>query len=394
MCKKTLFHTVVFVTAMSASAMAWAADATMIDFEGIKLSARTGLGYDDNAFRAPRSPYTNYALIAQPQVTPQKKSGFFVPYAAKAEAGKSLSRDAMLLGEASVNGRHYVTSGLSNADEYNIKMDGGPEFILGRNEKSKNSLYAGAIIEKHHQVYFDRANGTARTASNRYNYTSAGAEAKYRHKTGDVDYGVNGKYVYNNFETPVVGSEWSHTYAEVGADVDFPVVAKSRLNVAIAHWVEDYSKRHARDSGGVLSATNPLLVYTYNNLDLTLHNRLSADWRLYLDYNHTRRADGFVNYNDYKENRYGVRVLYEQGRFKTRLALHHWTRNYPNAFAFDNPIGGAKAYSGNNAKFKTEWERSRNSSFWGELVYTAQNTTDLRYDYTRSQIMAGMSWEY
>jgi hypothetical protein len=209
-----------------------------------------------------------------------------------------------------------------------------------------------------------------------------------------VDYGVRGKYVYNNFDTPPVGSELDHTYTEVGGDVDFPVVAKNRLKVGLTHWTEDYTKRHARDSGGVLSAANPLLVYTYNDADLTLHNRISSDWRLFLDYNHTWRTDGFVSYNDYRQNRYGVRVLYEQGRFKTRLALHHWARNYPNAFAFDKPIGGPKVYNGNNLKLKAEWEQAKYTSLWGELAYVAQNTSDLRYDYKRTQFMAGVSWEF
>jgi hypothetical protein len=104
-------------------------------------------------------------------------------------------------------------------------------------------------------------------------------------------------------------------------------------------------------------------------------------------------VDGYVNYNDYKAHRYGGRVLYEQGPLKGKLSLHHWQRDYPHAFAFDVAGQAGKVYSGNDLRFKAEYAHTKALSFWAEAIHTMQNSTDLRYDYARNQIMAGVSWE-
>ena len=65
-----------------------------------------------------------------------------------------------------------------------------------------------------------------------------------------------------------------------------------------------------------------------------------------------------------------------------------------NAYAFDVAAQGEKKYDGSNLKFKADWARSANSSLWTEAIFNIQNSTDLRYDYERKQVMAGMSWTY
>ena len=173
-----------------------------------------------------------------------------------------------------------------------------------------------------------------------------------------------------------------------------PLYPRNMLSLSYEHAVRDYSSRRARDALGAETASNPLLIYTYNAVGAKWQNRLSADWRLDLDYDHTRRTDNFVSYDDSRENRYGVRLSYEQGRLRTRMALHHWERDYPNGFAFDVAGQGAKAYSGNILKFRAELEQTKNTALWTELFYRAQKSTDLRYEYARMLVMAGMRWTY
>ena len=160
------------------------------------------------------------------------------------------------------------------------------------------------------------------------------------------------------------------------------------------HAVQDFSDRHAHDASGALSSANPLLIYIYNGIGASLRNRLSADWVLYFDYDRTRRTDDYVAYNDYTQNKYSARILYGNGDIKARLALERWSRDYPNAYAFDVATQGEKKYDGSNLKFKADWARSANSSLWTEAIFNIQNSTDLRYDYERKQVMAGMSWTY
>ncbi|MDH4234215.1 MAG: hypothetical protein OEV15_03660 [Gallionella sp.] len=409
--KKFPFHPTVFIVAMVLPAMASAASAPkagskagskavpIVEQTDITWSAATGLGYDSNAYQAPRAPYVDQALATPALVTPQEKSGFFVPYEMKVDAAKSRSQNNRLLGSAKADGSFYIGGGLSNANEYNVRLNGGYEHILGRKEKSENTLYAGALLGKHKQVYVDHDSGLGKTTtvsgrdiSDLYSYTSIGAEAEYKHRTGKIDYGFGGKYISYDYETVTGSPQQDHTYYKLGADASFAVAAQTRLSVSFDHSVRDYSYRHARDLQAAF--TNTLLVYSYDALGVSLRNRISDEWLLYLDLDNTQRADNNAGYGDYSENRYGARVIYEKDRLKTRLSLHHWGRDYPKAFAFDTPGQAAKTYSGNDLRFKAELEQARNTALWAELVYLSQKTTDLRYDYVRTQAMAGMSWAY
>lgn len=392
------------VIAMTMSAMASAATAPKTgDFT---WSAATGFGYDSNAFNAPRAPYYDYyagKLLAAPAplVTPQAKSGFFVPYEIKAELAKIRNQDSRLIGSAAADGSFFL-GGLSNANEYNVRLHGGIEYVMAREGKSEDTLYAGALFGKHRQVYVDHDSGASKSTtisgsdiSGRYNYMNYGVEAKYKHRTGGFAYGFIGQYILNDYEDPIVVSQQDHSYYRLGADASITVAPPTRLELSFDHSARDYSNRHALDAQGTYStANNPLLSYAYNSFGATLRNQLSPGWLLYLDFDRNTRADAYVGYADYKENRYGARLLYAQGALKTRLAFHHWGRDYPNAFAFDVAGQPAKTYSGNDLKLKAELEQTKNTALWAELVYKAQSTTDLRYDYVRKQIMAGMNWAY
>lgn len=394
--------TSVFIFAMSMPVVALAATAPKTE-QGINWSFVTGLGYDSNVYHAPSAAYIDYAAIPlglNPTVVPKKKSGTFIPYEIKVELAKNHDRDIRLLGSATSDGSFYL-GGLNNANDYNVRLNAGPEFVMSRAGKSEDTFFVGAVLGKHKQVYVDHDSGLDKTTtltgtdiSNRYSYMSTGLEAKYKHRTGSIDYGIHGQYILYDYENPAVGANEDHVYSRFGGDVSLPVVSQIKLDLSLDHSVRDYSGRHTHNALGVYSSANPLLLYTYNSYGATLRDRISPDWLLYLDYDLTLRTDAYVGYNNYKENRCGVRLLFEQGRFKSRLALRHWGRDYPNGFAFDLPAQGAKTYSGNDLTFKAELEQSKNTSLWAELVYKAQHSTDLRYDFVGSQIMAGISWAY
>jgi len=403
---KILMRPIVFVVALAAAVPTPAASELEVANKTLQYNwvATTGLGYDSNAYQAPRAPYIDYAALpagSNPTVVPQKKSGLFVPYEIKADAAYNLKQDTKLLGSASLDGNFYIGGGLSSANELNVNLQGGPEFVLNREGKAENTVYVGALIEKHKQVYVDHDSGLDKTSalsgadiSGRYNYIGLGAEAEYKHKIGKIDYGFNGKYVFFDYEDPVVVSQMDHNYLKLGADASIPLISHTKLNISFDHSVRDYSKRHSRNAQGSLLNANPLLQYSFNSAGATLRNRLSTDWQLYVDFDHVRRADNYVGYNDYRQNRLGARLLYGAENLKARLTLHHFKRDYPNGFAFDIAGQGAKKYSGNDLKLKAELEQTKNTSLWSELVYRARAATDLRYDYAQFQIMAGMSWAH
>jgi len=401
--KRETFQPAALVIAMALSATATAATApeqSPAKAIAFNWSAKTGLGYDSNAYRAPSSSYTDLAPAVPVPVNPTTKSGVFVPFEIKIDAETNSGKNNRLIGSAALDGSLYLGSGLGNASEYNIDFAGGIEHVLKREGKSEDTLYFGGLIGKHKQVYVDHDTGQSKTTaglidiSGRYSYFSVGAEAEYKHRIGKFDYGFNGKLMINDYEDPIVVSQEDHTYFTLGADASVPLASQTRMNFSFDHKIRDYSKRHSRDAQGRLANANPLLTYTYDKLGVTVRNRFSEQWLVYGDLDLTQRADNNVGYNDYSQNRIGGRVLFEQGNIKGRLALHHWSRDYPNGFAFDRPVGGSKTYSGNDLKITAELAQSKNTAYWAELVYDSQTATDLRYDYVRTLVMAGMSWAY
>ena len=385
--------------AEAAIATAPEADAT----RSIKLSASAGLGYDSNAYQVPGASYVDYAALppgSNPTVNPQKKSGFFIPYKVRVDVTKRRDQDNRRFFLVAVDERIYIGSGLNNANESNADLSGGAERVLRRDGDMEDTFYFGVLGGKHKQVYVEHDSGLEETTasgieiSGRYSYINLGAEAKYKHRIGDIDYGISGQYILNDYENPAVGPSLDHAYYTLGADASLPIATRTSLNLSFNHSVRDYSKLSSRDALGNSGIANPLLMYTYDAVGATLLNRISDVWLLYADFDHTQRADNNVGYGDSGENRYGVRVMYEQGLIKARLAMHHWARDYPNGFAFDVSGQGAKSYRGYNLKFRAEREQTQNTALWTELVYDGQSSADPRYEYARTQAMAGMSWVY
>lgn len=81
-------------------------------------------------------------------------------------------------------------------------LSGGSEYVLAGKEKSLRTLYVGALLEGHEKVYVDHESGSGKTTTmtgtgiaGRSSYKSIGVEAKYRHRIGDIDYGLNGLYI-------------------------------------------------------------------------------------------------------------------------------------------------------------------------------------------------------
>jgi hypothetical protein len=369
-----------------------------------RWSAMAGVGFDSNAYQAPRSTYVDYAALpigSNPIVVPQRKSGLFFPFEVMADVVQSHEKDTRLLGSASAKGSLYPWGSVSDADEYNVRLRGGYEYVLETRRKSENTFYVGALVGKHKQIYVDHDSGVEKITtlsgidiSSRYSYTNLGFEAEYKHRIGNINYGFTGKYLLYDYDDPVAVSQLDHNYYRLGAEASFPVARYTRLGLSYDRSVRDYANRHSRNAQGRILNANPLAFFTYNSVGARLRNRISSQWLLFVDMDHSQRADGYVSYDDYKENRLGARLLYEEGRIKARLSLHHWARDYPNGFAFDVAGLGAKTYSGNDLKFRAELEQSKSSALWAELIHDVQSATDLRYDYVRTQIMGGMSWVY
>lgn len=383
--------------ASGASAADYGKDAKKTDgrTSGLSVSVEAGLGYDSNVFLTPDNPYVDLAQPLTPTVTPDKQTGFFVPLGLDAEYLRGMGKGTRLLSDFSFDGRIYEPA-IDNANLYDGEFTVGPEFELTKD----SALYAGIILGYHREIYYDRDDGLNKVSgaadiSEKYTYSNAGVEISYRHDLGKLEYGVSGSFEKRDYEDPVVVSQYDHDYLKLGGSVDYALAASTKVSAGYRYSVRDYNDRKARDLNGNLLTANPQLEYTYHTIDLTLRQRVNKSLVAYVDYTRQERKDEFVGYNDYGQNRYKVRAIYTPTEeLRVRVAASYWDREYDRAFAFDDPAGGKKDYSGITFDAGAEYGYSKLVSFWADLNYDSQDTNDNRYEYDRTQLIAGAKFEF
>jgi len=374
------------------------ASATGAEFE---WSPALGIGYDNNPYLTPDDPYIDYAALGYPLVTPIRQSGMYADLGFDGRYSRALNEAAKLLVEYKLSGDYYFDSALSNADEYHHKFSLGREQILRTQGKRQDSVYVGGFVRNVRDVYFDRDSGIGKVTasgtdvSERYNYNSLGLEAEYRNRTSDLQYVLKGLYEHRNYEDTVVIRQYDHDYVKLSADIGYRISAPTKLLAGYTYQLRDYSDRLSRDSLGRMLPSNPTLKYSYHTFDGSVRQRLSDAWVAYLDATYQTRTDAYVGYNTYDETDFRVRALYTPSdAWSMKLVLATWRRHYPNAFAFDNPTQVAKKYDGTDATIKIEYHQTQNRTLWGDIDFTKQNSTDDRYTYDRTQVVAGVQFNF
>lgn len=361
---------------------------------GLSVAVEAGLGYDSNVFLTPDNQYVN--PVTGRTVTTDKQAGFFIPLGIDAKYLRPLGNSARLLSDFSFDG-HIYEPDVDNANLYDVKFSLGPEFSISKD----SSLYAGMILGYHKEIYYDRDDGqnevssvSATDISDRYTYSNAGVELSYRHELGKVGYEVFGSIEKRDYEDPIVVSQYDHDYLKFGGSVDYDLAASTKVSAGYRYSIRDYNDRQARDLNGNLVA-NQQLEYTYHTIDLVLKQRVNKSLVVYVDYSRQERKDEFLGYNDYSQNRYKVWGTYKAtDDLKVKMAVSYWDREYDRAFAFDDSLGGKKDYSGVTFDAGAEYGYSKSVAFWADLNYDSQDTTDKRYDYDRTQLSAGVKYEF
>jgi hypothetical protein len=81
-----------------------------------------------------------------------------------------------------------------------------------------------------------------------------------------------------------------------------------------------------------------------------------------------------------------------------KFTFTYWDRKYPNAYAFDRLVPGQnedqKQYDSLKLEFEGEYAASKHKSYWANFEWRDENSTDLRYQYNRVEIMTGIKWSY
>jgi hypothetical protein len=197
------------------------------------------------------------------------------------------------------------------------------------------------------------------------------------------------KYDYE--EVPLLDS-LDYDYSFLGLELERDISKTTEVAVELEYFVRDFEDRRARDLDGDLVDGSDR-KYTYRGMGVTLKQKFD-DWTAYLDYDRLGRIDEFAGYFDYTRHRYRIRARYRDGRDRrVRLELAFWNRDYPSAFAFDNPDFPRKRDEARELKVNAEQPLSGKWKLWTEYAFINQNSTDPRYDYDRHVLSVGVGLE-
>lgn len=364
------------------------------------LEIETGIGYDSNVYKAPDGPYIDYFPAVPLPIAPVKHSGYFIPVDVVARFTPQFGPSARFLASYRFEDTLYLKSENTNANKYTHTISAGLEFILGSKGKKENTLSVLPFAVSHTETYYDRDSGLDKTTAagedidERYAYDSFGIEGGLDIRTTPVQFGLRLAWEDRDYENPAFVSQYDYTYYRAGGKVEIPVVRPTELHLSYDYYAKDYEFRHSRDLNGGLFASAPLLKYVYHEAGISLRNKLTRDLTVYLDYTRTDRDDAnYVGYYDYTEDEYALRAILRMGTSKFRVKYSWWNRDYPRAYAYENPAQPRMDYDGIKASVKGEVGMGRNAVLWAEYEYKNTETPDLRYAYSKYQVVAGVKWE-
>ena len=368
--------------------------ATGID-EGYAVRASISYGSDDNLFRTPGAAYLDLTQPGPPLVTPAKVTGTFAEAEVIAQNVVWSGRHVLLRTAYDFDGRYYTDRQFSNADAYSHRLSVSANKASG--PRLDRTLNIRMYLGHHDETNFDPDNGLERVAagenlSDRFKYWNAVAIADYERPVGPVVMGVHGMTELRDYGNVQNVSEYDNKYFLVGASVRKQVLPRTQLKVKYDHYLRVYTERRALNSDGSLLATSPFLEYQYDALSVTALFDLGSG-ELEIGYDLSNRADSFVGYNDYRRGAIRVAGSWQPIR-RLRLELNgiSSTYDYPNAFAFDVPQGGAKALDYTELELRARLTIIRNLQLVAEAHYWNVDSSDPRIAYTRTQLPIGLAW--
>ena len=363
--------------------------------EGYSVQASVSYGGDDNLFRSPGAPYLDLTQPGPPLVTPTKVSGSFAEAGVTAQNVHWSGRHVLLRTAYDFDGRYYTDRRFSNADQYGHRLS-----VTARKASGPDldrTLLIRMYLGHHDEVNFDPDNGLERVAagenlSDRFKYWNAVAFAEYERPIGPVILGVHSMTELRDYGHVENVSEYDNKYFLLGTSVRKKVLPRTQLKLGYDKYLRIYTERRALNSDGSLVATNPFLEYQYDALSVAALFDLGSG-ELEIGYDLSKRTDKFVGYNDYRRGAIRVTGNWHPIR-RLRLELNgiSSTFDYPNAFAFDVPQGGAKTLDYTELELRARFTIFRNLQLVAEARYWNVESSDPRIAFSRFQAPIGLAW--
>ena len=197
-----------------------------------------------------------------------------------------------------------------------------------------------------------------------------------------------------NYEDTEVVPEYDHEYFVFAAHAQYRFTQTSLLRLTVDKYSRRYGDRPAFDLNGNQLITNPDLRYDYLAVGLTARQRITSKMWFGFNIERTEREDRYLGYNDYTRDEFGVDFRWKPTpRFKFELAAYYRNYDYPNAFAFHNPVAGVKTLETVRGNLLAEYRMTSHLRITAEAEFRESTSTDTRIGYDRTWFSLGVTWQ-
>jgi len=367
-------------------------------FAFLEFRTRIGFGTDDNPYRTPSQNYIDFSDPNLPLITPEVQSGTFVPVSISAKYNVNSFKYEGFYGAYRLAGRYYTDKLLENANEYLHEFSFGNEYRRKQKNRERE-VYSAFKIAQHDEVYYDPDDGIPRSVGgdpidDRMNYLRYGPELRARQAHKKLAFGIKIKGQLWNYEETGVVPEYDHEYFEFGLHTQYKFTRTSLLRVEVEKYSRRYGDRPSYDLDGAQRVGNPNVRYDYVSATLTARQRLFDSMWFGIDYERSERTDRYLGYNDYTRDSYGFEFHWRpHPRFDVEVGGFYRIYDYPNAYAFNNPIAGRKTYESAFSNVIATFKMTPTLSLVAEGSYRGAASTDTRLAYDRNQYVLGIRWQ-
>ena len=364
----------------------------------LEFRTRISFGTDDNVFRTPAQDYIDYSDPNSPVVTPEVKSGAFMPVSLSAKYTMNTFPFEGFFGAYRLAGRYYQDIELENGNEYLHELSFGSQFRR-RQESRKREVFSAFKIAQHDEVYFDPDDGATREANgvaveDRMDYLRYGPEIRVTQTYSNFGFGFEAKGQLWNYNETQELPEYDHEYFLVRSHLQYKFTRTSLLRLAVEKSSRRYGDRPSFALDGTQQIDNPTVRYDYLAAKLTARQRVTDSMWFGFDYQRSERTDRYVGYNDYARDSYGFEFHWSPGdRFELEAEGYYRIYDYPNAFAFHNPVAGPKTHETAMGRVIGSFRMTKSLSLVAEANYRGAASNDTRIGYDRYQYMLGVRWE-
>jgi hypothetical protein len=294
--------------------------------------------------------------------------------------------------------RYYQDKELENGNESLHQASFGNEYRRREGERERR-VHSAFKVAQHDETYYDPDNGGDRNIggvdiSDRMNYMRYGPELSFLQKSTRLSLGLQMKAQLWDYEETVATSEYDHEYFLLRLHGQYKFAPTSLLRVTLEGFSRRFSDRPSYDLDGRQRLGNPNIRYDYYSLGLTARQRIFDSLWFGIDVKRRVRTDQYVGYNDYDRDSFGLELHWTPTeRFDFEANGIYRLYNFPNAFAFNNPVAGRKTQESAEINLLGTFQMTRHLSIVGTARYRETVSNDTRIQYERNQFTLSVLWE-